>query len=44
VTKLPGVKSYLLALLPALIRATGEASSLDQHEDKLVNLNDPAKK
>ena len=42
VTKLPGMKPFLVALL-TLVRATGEASSLDQHADKLANLIDPAK-
>ena len=44
VTKLPGVKSYLFALLLSLVCATGEASNLDQHADELASLIDPAKK
>ena len=43
VLKLPGMKSFLVALLLALVCATGEAVSLDQHADKLVSLIDPAK-
>ena len=43
VPKLPGRKSFLVALLLALVCATGEASSLDQHADKLASLIDPAK-
>jgi len=34
VTKLPGMKSLLAALLLALVCARGEASSLDHHADK----------
>jgi hypothetical protein len=41
--KLPGMKSLLAALL-ALVCATGEASGLDQHADKLTSLVDPAKR
>ena len=43
VPKLPDMKSMLAALLLALVCATGEASSLDQHADKLASLIDPAK-
>ena len=43
VPKLPGMKSLLVALLLALVWATGEASGLDQHADKLASLIDPAK-
>ena len=41
--KLPGMKSLLVAPLFALVRATGEASSLDQYVDKLASLVDPAR-
>ena len=41
--KLPGMKSFLVALLLALVCATGEASKLSQHADKLASLIDPAK-
>jgi len=41
--KLLGMKSLRVALLLALVCATGEASSLDQHADKLASLIDPAK-
>jgi len=43
VTKLPGMKSLLVALLLALVCATGEASSLDQHADQLASLIDPTR-
>jgi len=42
VVKLPGLQASLLPLL-ASVCATGEASSLDQHADKLASLIDPAK-
>lgn len=41
--KLPVMKSLLVALLLALVCATGEAPSPDQHADKLTSLIDPAK-
>ena len=41
--KVPGLKSVLVALLLAVVCATGAAASLDQHADKLANLTDPAK-
>lgn len=37
------MKSFLVALLLALVCATGEASNLDQRADKLASLIDPAK-
>ena len=41
--KLPGMKSLLVALRLALVGATGEASNLDPHADKLASLINSAK-
>ena len=41
VPKLPDMKSLFVALLLALVCATGEASRFDQHADRLASLIDP---